>query len=106
MITPSVMIDIVQHALLFKENIMALTTQHDNGDVTMTWYGHEDVSTGLFAFYVVTFALLMLYIVMPTGVFANIIVAFLGGMIGVCGFLAHLILDGDTVYTYTYNAGN
>lgn len=85
---------------------MAITTHHNNGDVTVIWYGNEEMSMKLFIFYVVTFALLMVGIIMPTGVFANIVVAFLGGMIGACGFFIHLILDGDMVYKETYRARN
>lgn len=83
---------------------MAKTIEHDNGDVTVVWYGHEDMDMKMFVCYVVTFSLLMVSIIAPATVLSALAVALLGGLLGACGFMISLLFTGNLLHSETYSA--
>lgn len=85
---------------------MARTVHHDNGDVTVSWYGHEEMDVKTFAFYIVTFALLMLGLIMPSGVWGVVLVSVLGGALGACMAFISLLVNGPMKFEETYRAQN
>lgn len=79
---------------------------HDNGDVTVTWYGYEEMSKGIIIANIVLYIALALGIVMPSTVFTILVTVVLGTVLGVCMTGIIMLVDGHVKYSETYYADN
>lgn len=83
---------------------MATTVYHENGDVTVSWYEHEEMNMTMFALHVVSVAVLMLVLIAPTTVWGIVGVVVLGALLGACTAAIALLVTGNTLHTETYRA--
>ena len=83
---------------------MTTTMYHENGDVTVSWYEHEEMNMKMFAVYVVSVAMLMLMLIAPTTVWGIVGVGVLGALLGACTAVIALLVTGNTLHTETYHA--
>lgn len=79
---------------------------HDNGDVTRSWYGYEEITPGIVALNAVVYAVLALGLFTPATVIGGVAVAVLGALLGACVVAILFVVGGNVKYETTYYANN
>lgn len=79
---------------------------HDNGDVTRSWYGYEEITPGIVALNAVVYAVLALGLFTPASVIGGVVVSILGALLGACVVAIMFVVFGNVKHETTYYASN